>query len=154
MKKCYTTIQIVVLLFLNSSANGSATTNEDYICNGELCILKGYDPLDSPINGERDTAFGKSKVTWVYFNFIDKNDLVKKVDDQKMMITFQAVAIMIWNDPRLKIKSKIKGIIPLPDLLKKHIWTPKIRVDQTHQRPSSPYKDPAFYRKNTSVYIF
>ena len=107
MKKCYTTIQIVVLLFLNSSANGSATTNEDYICNGELCIPKGYDPLDSPINGERDTAFGKSKVTWVYFNFIDKNDLAKKVDDQKMMITFQAVAIMIWNDPRLKIKLKI-----------------------------------------------
>ena len=45
-------------------------------------------------------------MTWVYFNFIETNDLVKKVDDHKMMITFQAIAIMVWDDPRLKMKSK------------------------------------------------
>ena len=146
LKMLIYTSKILLILLLNH-VNASATTDEDYICHGELCIPKGYDPLDSLTNEEKDTVFGKSKVTWVYFNFIETNDLVKKVDDHKMMITFQAEAIMIWDDPRLKIKSNMEsGIVPLPDLVKEHIWTPKITIEQ-HRQPSSPYNHPAIYRK-------
>ena len=122
---------------------------EDYDCHGEICIPKGYNPLDPPINGERDNPFGpgKTAMTWVYFNFLDESDLVKRVDDHKMMITFQAEALMVWDDPRLKIKGKIPGIVPLHDQLRNKIWTPKITIDQPHFRPSSAYKHPATYRK-------
>ena len=38
------------------------------------------------------------------------------------------------------------GMVPLPDLVKEHIWTPKITIEQ-HRQPSSPYNHPAIYRK-------
>ena len=141
------TIQIVILLI--NKAKGSDTT-DDYDCHGEICIPKGYDPLDSPINVETNNPLGsgKMKMTWVYFNFLDMKELVKKVDENKMMITFQATAIMVWADPRLKTKSKISGIVPLPDLLKRHIWTPSITVDQPDLPPSSPYQHPYTYSKD------
>ena len=104
------TFQIVILLI--NRAKGSDTT-EGYDCQGEICIPKGYNPLDSPLNRERNNPFGsgKMKVTQVHFNFLDMKDVVKKVDDNKMMITFQATAIMVWEDPSLKVKRQILGKI-------------------------------------------
>ena len=138
------TIQIV-LMFLNRS-DGSDTT-DNYDCHGQICILKGYDLLESPINEDSRNTIGAGKVTWVYFNFFAQNDLVKRVDYQKMTITFQATAIMIWEDPRLKIESQISEYAPLPDLVKEHIWTPKLTVDRFTHRQSSLIKHPANYRK-------
>ena len=117
MYKTFSLLQLVILHLMASTIVDSL--EDEYICYETLCHPENYDPNEIP-EGIK-----------VHTNFLQAEDALKQVDDHEMVITFEPHIVMVWKDPRLRLRLNIsqEDGTELPDAMLNKIWTPKLTVE-------------------------
>ena len=130
-----------ICLFLVSQVSG--LEKDDYDCDKSgNCQLKDYDRLSPPISETSGTVT-------VYFTFRANGpgalvNAVKKVDDSKMVITFEPGIVLAWEDCRILTNSTADRFDPLPDRQMQKIWVPNLTV-YNREKGTSSFRDPGNY---------
>ena len=134
-----------ICLFLVSQVSG--LEKDDYSCDksGNWCQLKDYDPLTPPISETSGTVT-------VYFTFRADGpralvDAVKKVDDDRMVITFEPGIMLAWEDYRILTNYTADLFTPLPDRQMQKIWVPNLTV-YNREKTTSSFRDPGNYSED------
>ena len=99
----------------------------NYDCFVNVCLPKDYNKLQRP----------SSSLT-VYTNIQeDKDEFLKDIDVNGMMLTFAPNLWMTWHDPRLKFIniSQTLSVLALDEFIYEKIWTPRLTI-QKHDRDS------------------
>ena len=97
----------------------------NYDCFVNVCLPKDYNKLQRP----------SSSLT-VYTNIQeDKDEFLKDIDVNGMMLTFAPNLWMTWHDPRLKFIniSQTLSVLALDEFIYEKIWTPRLTI-QKHDR--------------------
>ena len=102
--------------------------------DGLLCLPKDFDPRGIP------------KSANVHMSFVDlaeKNyaDTFKAIDDHKMIITFEPVLIMAWQDSRVKVTSEVDNVTIVPVSMLDLIWRPKVTVETLTKESHRNYRN-------------
>ena len=87
-----------------------------HTCQNKLCYPKDYNRQELPDGHVQ-----------VYLTTVGAISRLRKVDAEKMVLTYQPSTLIVWQDPRLRV-TDVNSLTMMPDLAKDKIWFPKLTV--------------------------